>query len=159
MTQIGESTQFHTFYLFCNKHTITSRAEAFLTGARFLVGLKRHMKIVHTSSRSRTRPPLDILLRRRPAVTTRGSIICCSSFTTQHQRENAATAASPVRDKQPPTLSRAPTQARAHAHTLTHVSIKLFFRQRTGFISETNGVLRANADLHVSLIHFLRYAS
>lgn len=81
---------------------------------------------------------------RRPAVITCGSIICHSSFTIPHQRENTTTAASP---------------STTNAHTLTHVSIKLIFEQGTGFISETNGVLLTNTDSRVSLIHLPCYSS
>lgn len=86
----------------------------------------------------------------RPAVMTRGSIICCSSFTIPHQRENTTTAASP---------STTNTHPRFCTHPHTFVSIKLIFEQKTGFISETSGVLLTNADFHVSLIHLPCYST
>lgn len=87
-----------------------------------------------------------------PAVATCGSIICCSSFTILHQRENTTTAASPSTTNTHPRF-------RTHPHTLTLVSIKLIFEQGTGFISETNGVRLTNVDFHVSLIHLPCYST
>ncbi len=86
----------------------------------------------------------------RPAVMTCGSIICCSSFTIPHQRENTTAAASP---------SKTNTHPRFHTHPHTLVSIKLIFEQRTGFISGTSGVLLTNADFHVSLMHLPSYST
>jgi len=58
-----------------------------------------------------------------------------------------------IHDKHPPTL--------LHTSGISHIdtSIKLIFSQRTGFISETCGVLLTNADFHVPLIHFHCYSS
>lgn len=86
-----------------------------------------------------------------PTVMTCGSIICRSSLTILHQRETTMTAVSP---------SNTNTHAHFHTHpcTLAPVSIKLILKQGTGFISETNGVLLANADFHVSLMHLSCYS-
>lgn len=80
-----------------------------------------------------------------PAVITCGSIICSSSFTIEHQRENTTTAASP-------------SMTNTHTHTHMRTSIKLISELRTGLISETNTLLCTNVDFHVSLIHLLCYS-
>lgn len=70
------------------------------------------------------------------AVMTCGSIICCSSFTIQHQRENTTTAVSPSTTNTDPLFC-----THWGSHTRMCTSINLIFRQKTGFISETCGML------------------